>query len=59
LRECSDAALLGEFMDRFEQALITVIEANQRFLLKRAALQGFLLVIAGVGLWQLSGAWCG
>ena len=44
-------------MDRFEQALITVIEANQRFLLKRALLQLVLLIITSVGLWQLSGAW--
>jgi hypothetical protein len=44
-------------MDRFVQALVTVVDANQRFLLKRAVLQLVLLGIAGAGLWQLSGAW--
>lgn len=42
-------------MDRFVQTLVTVIEANQRFLLKRTVLQLVVLLIAAVGLWQRSG----
>lgn len=43
-------------MDRFVQTLVTVVEANQRFLLRRAAIQLLFLIVAGLGLWQLEGA---
>ena len=43
-------------MDRFVQTLVEVVEANQRFLLRRSAVQLVLLIIAGLGVWQLAGA---
>ena len=42
-------------MDRFVQMLVTVVEANQRFLLGRLLVQCLLVIAMGVGLWQLSG----
>lgn len=44
-------------MERFVQTLVVVIEANQRFLLRRAALQLLMLIVLGAGLWELSGPW--
>jgi hypothetical protein len=42
-------------MERFVQTLVTVVEANQRFLMGRLVVQCVLVIAAGVGLWKLSG----